>query len=439
MIGGLLSMKNSLMRKDDSIIRILDIKDDKIFVIDCIKKTMPKWYDISFVSEYEQCSEFDINKEDLDLNLKRIMHERFTLVAGILPFVSDKKMRNEMISKIAEQSNDLIPILLYLLKTAPKNEILESKLQLAQMCGFFNYEMSGKREIEDYVEYRDEIKNKLPDKYYFKVNMDSFTYCTYTNQIKRNAYATIASTLSVLQKLNLLQYKLVNAGLIFTGGIVQKYELDIYEEKCYKECVDEACKKVLPLYNASSKIPKESIKPKDFMYKHHIREAYYDILQEIVPKKLECDMVIEHFSIYLKDSSFENAVLFDTIEATADYADHIQTINETFVKTLKSNAEKILKKQKNYYIKARDISLVTVEKFKDTTDGKKEKKEDEKYYNKSEIIDLLVSLEPTTEIIDLDEYEEKYYKDDGIFEDTEFNGKDNDIMEDFMKMFTVDE
>lgn len=105
MIGGLLSMKNSLMRKDDSIIRILDIKDDKIFVIDCIKKTMPKWYDISFVSEYEKCSEFDISKEDLDLNSKRIMHERFTLVAGILPFVSDKKMRNEMISKIAEQSN----------------------------------------------------------------------------------------------------------------------------------------------------------------------------------------------------------------------------------------------------------------------------------------------------------------------------------------------
>ena len=74
-------MKNSLMKKDDSIIRILDIKDDKIFVIDCIKKTMPKWYDISFISGYEKCSEFDINKEDLDLNLKRIMHERFTFFA----------------------------------------------------------------------------------------------------------------------------------------------------------------------------------------------------------------------------------------------------------------------------------------------------------------------------------------------------------------------
>ena len=105
MIGGLLSMKNSLMKKDDSIIRILDIKDDKVFVIDCIKRTMPKWYDISSISGYEKCSEFDISKEDLDSNSKRIMHERFTLIAGILPFVSDEDSRNDMICKISEHKN----------------------------------------------------------------------------------------------------------------------------------------------------------------------------------------------------------------------------------------------------------------------------------------------------------------------------------------------
>ena len=105
MIGGLLSMKNSLMRKDDSIIRILDVKGDKVFVIDCIKRTMPKWYDISSISGYEKCSEFDISKEDLDSNSKRIMHERFTLIAGILPFVSDEDSRNDMICKISEHKN----------------------------------------------------------------------------------------------------------------------------------------------------------------------------------------------------------------------------------------------------------------------------------------------------------------------------------------------
>ena len=32
-------MKNSLMKKDDIIIRILEEKEDKVFVIDCIKLT----------------------------------------------------------------------------------------------------------------------------------------------------------------------------------------------------------------------------------------------------------------------------------------------------------------------------------------------------------------------------------------------------------------
>ena len=98
-------MKNSLMKKESSIIRVLDTKDNKVLIIDCIKKTMPKWYDISFLCDYEKYSEFDNREEDLDLNSKRIMHERFTMIAGILPFVSDEKSRNEMISKVSEQKN----------------------------------------------------------------------------------------------------------------------------------------------------------------------------------------------------------------------------------------------------------------------------------------------------------------------------------------------
>ena len=44
----------------------LDIKDDKIFVIDCIKKTMPKWYDISFIENFNECSDNELNI-DFDL------------------------------------------------------------------------------------------------------------------------------------------------------------------------------------------------------------------------------------------------------------------------------------------------------------------------------------------------------------------------------------
>lgn len=44
--------KNSLMRKADSIIRILEISSDKMLIIDCLKKSMPKWVGLSFVESY---------------------------------------------------------------------------------------------------------------------------------------------------------------------------------------------------------------------------------------------------------------------------------------------------------------------------------------------------------------------------------------------------
>jgi len=53
-------MKNKLMKKGDCIIRVLDEKENKVFIIDCIKKTMPCWCDKSFISDYEICSEDEL-------------------------------------------------------------------------------------------------------------------------------------------------------------------------------------------------------------------------------------------------------------------------------------------------------------------------------------------------------------------------------------------
>ena len=49
-------MKNNLMKKENSVIRILEEKEDKVFVIDCIKKTMPKWYDKSVIEGFKKCT-----------------------------------------------------------------------------------------------------------------------------------------------------------------------------------------------------------------------------------------------------------------------------------------------------------------------------------------------------------------------------------------------
>lgn len=103
-------MKNKLLKKDCSIIRILDEREDKVLIIDCIKKTMPYWCEISLLDDYEGCFEEDLGfvirkEETLSAANKRIMHERYTLIAGVLPFVSDEKNRNMLISKVAEQYN----------------------------------------------------------------------------------------------------------------------------------------------------------------------------------------------------------------------------------------------------------------------------------------------------------------------------------------------
>lgn len=114
-IGGwLLMKKNSLLKKSDSIIRILDIKKSKVLIIDCVKLTVPKWIDISGLTEYSDCTEDELLKitnrnlqpiESLDTKSKSYAYSRYTMIAGVLPFISDEKERCYAISKIAERHN----------------------------------------------------------------------------------------------------------------------------------------------------------------------------------------------------------------------------------------------------------------------------------------------------------------------------------------------
>lgn len=114
-IGGwLLMKKNSLLKKSDSIIRILDIKESQSLIIDCIKLTVPKWIDISDLTEYSACTEDELLKitgrslqqvESLDTKSKSYAYSRYTMIAGVLPFISDEKERCYAISKMAERHN----------------------------------------------------------------------------------------------------------------------------------------------------------------------------------------------------------------------------------------------------------------------------------------------------------------------------------------------
>lgn len=104
--------KNELLKQEGKILRVLEVRGEKVLVIDCIRARMPRWIPVEDVREYEQCSEEELlqmtersllDEEKLDAKGKKIMRERYTLIAGILPFVSDERMRSVAIDKVAEQ------------------------------------------------------------------------------------------------------------------------------------------------------------------------------------------------------------------------------------------------------------------------------------------------------------------------------------------------
>lgn len=61
-------MKNDLYFKDDSIVRVLDVKENRALMIDCVRRTMPQRKDIASLTGWEKCSEEKLYEiADVDL------------------------------------------------------------------------------------------------------------------------------------------------------------------------------------------------------------------------------------------------------------------------------------------------------------------------------------------------------------------------------------
>lgn len=106
--------KNSLWKSGEQIVRVLELKNEKVFVIDCVKRTMPYWVIVDSLSGYEEYTESEMIQrtgavipdiEKLDAESKRFIREHFTMIAPILPFVSDIKQRTYIINQIAIEKN----------------------------------------------------------------------------------------------------------------------------------------------------------------------------------------------------------------------------------------------------------------------------------------------------------------------------------------------
>ena len=103
--------KYDLVRSGDSIIRVLDMQDDRVFVIDCIKHSMPVWMKSELLESYSGCTDDELFKvtgiirvaiDALDAEQRKVMYERYTMITSILPFIAGDKMRSKLICSIAE-------------------------------------------------------------------------------------------------------------------------------------------------------------------------------------------------------------------------------------------------------------------------------------------------------------------------------------------------
>lgn len=107
-------MKNGLYKYEDTILRVMDVKDDMALVMDCQKRHMPIWQNIDRFASLQGASESDlyaltgispVPEEELSAKERQFVNEHFTMIAGILPAVGDIKERSFRINGMAAHYN----------------------------------------------------------------------------------------------------------------------------------------------------------------------------------------------------------------------------------------------------------------------------------------------------------------------------------------------
>ena len=98
--------KNDLILYDGIVHRVLASSDGKTLLINCEKPSMPIWVDAEQTSSCEIRALNNIpNYDSLSPQKKKLAHNRYTLIAPVLPFVADEHMRNLLVGKMAKKNN----------------------------------------------------------------------------------------------------------------------------------------------------------------------------------------------------------------------------------------------------------------------------------------------------------------------------------------------
>ncbi len=103
---------NDLFYKGDCIYRVLTIEDDRIQIIDCVKRNMPYWVGEDFLSDYLQIEEEElrvrvgvnlVSYDSLSQQQKQIIHSKYGSISFIIPTVGNDYERNQAIALCAER------------------------------------------------------------------------------------------------------------------------------------------------------------------------------------------------------------------------------------------------------------------------------------------------------------------------------------------------
>lgn len=99
-----------LLKSKDRIIRVLEEREGQKLVVSCTQKSMPVWISERELQDYVPCEEVDLSSdipdyEGLSPEQRRYAHERYTLIAGVIPFLGDKTFRCEAMERIASSRN----------------------------------------------------------------------------------------------------------------------------------------------------------------------------------------------------------------------------------------------------------------------------------------------------------------------------------------------
>lgn len=93
---------NDVLRKDDTVLRVLEVRNEQCLCIACGAACMPVWMPTDVLEAYvpENAPKLDIS---MTVRQKQTAHARYTMIAPLLAFLTDERERNRLMDCIATE------------------------------------------------------------------------------------------------------------------------------------------------------------------------------------------------------------------------------------------------------------------------------------------------------------------------------------------------